>query len=167
MFRLKGRTSRANYFLVSLVFFILGIFLFTAQLLYRNPSLTIIVNLAVIIFSILFILPLSIRRIHDIGHSGWYYLLNFIPLVNFIFGLYILLCPGEKNANKYGSQPSGKIQIFKELFGGSDQAVPVDQSTPATQETPTGTTSQPFIQNPPTSQVPTPTTPTAETQNSN
>jgi len=37
---------------------------------------------------------ISIRRLKDLGKSGWFILLGFVPLVNLIFGLWLLLAPG-------------------------------------------------------------------------
>ena len=61
-------------------------------------------GLAVLIPSI----AVSIRRLHDIGKSGWWILLSVIPLVN-IIGVFVLIYfyvqdsqPGE---NEYGSNP--------------------------------------------------------------
>ena len=50
--------------------------------------------------------PLMIRRLHDLGHSGWWtvavYLAYFIPLVDLVVGLYIAFKSGNKDTNKYG-----------------------------------------------------------------
>lgn len=45
-----------------------------------------------------------IRRLHDIGKSGWYLLLWFIPLVNFLL-LYYICQSGEPRPNRYGPIP--------------------------------------------------------------
>ena len=57
--------------------------------------------MAIIIPSI----SIAVRRLHDIGKSGWMFLVSFIPLIGGIW-LIILLCkdsqPGE---NEYGPNP--------------------------------------------------------------
>lgn len=40
-------------------------------------------------------LALSVRRCHDISHSGWYVLFYFIPLVNLIFIFVLFLTPSS------------------------------------------------------------------------
>lgn len=45
---------------------------------------------------------LSVRRLHDIGYSGWYALLAYIPLINLFF-LYLTVKPSVPD-NKYGPQ---------------------------------------------------------------
>ena len=57
---------------------------------------------------ILFALPcllLIIRRLHDIGRSGWCWLLIFIPFVNFIMGIYLMCKKGETGPNRFGPDP--------------------------------------------------------------
>lgn len=47
------------------------------------------------------------RRLHDRGHSGWWWLLSMVPLVGFVLGLYLLAAPGDELANRYGPAPGG------------------------------------------------------------
>ncbi len=37
-----------------------------------------------------------IRRLHDRNHNGWLSLLIFVPVVNLVFTLYLLLAPGHR-----------------------------------------------------------------------
>jgi len=48
------------------------------------------------------IFSLSIRRLHDINKSGWFSLFLLIPVLRFLFILYLLLTSGEKETNKWG-----------------------------------------------------------------
>ena len=45
------------------------------------------------------------RRLHDLGFSGWWWLLMLIPLANLVFLLYLLFAPGKIGANAYGPPP--------------------------------------------------------------
>jgi len=36
-----------------------------------------------------------IRRPHDLGRSGWLILVMFVPIVNFLFFIYMLFAPGK------------------------------------------------------------------------
>lgn len=95
----RGRTSRkgfwiftvVGYLLIQLVAFVEGLLGFPIM---DVPFLT-------IVFSFVMYVPLlavGARRMHDIGKSGWYYL---IPLYN----LYLAAQPGEPAANKWGEVP--------------------------------------------------------------
>lgn len=50
-------------------------------------------------------IAVSVRRLHDIGWSGWWWLISFAPLVGTFFGLVLVLWPGQKNANRFGANP--------------------------------------------------------------
>ena len=47
------------------------------------------------------------RRMHDIGKSGWYYLIGLIPLVGGIILLIWLASDSQPGANAYGENPKG------------------------------------------------------------
>lgn len=63
------------------------------------------------IVSLLLLLPaigVAVRRLHDIGKSGWWLWLAIIPIVNFIFAIVLLIWTikdGTKETNQYGESP--------------------------------------------------------------
>lgn len=52
-------------------------------------------------------LGVGIRRLHDIGNSGWWLLISFIPLVGGIWLLVLLAREGQAGPNQYGPDPKG------------------------------------------------------------
>lgn len=50
-------------------------------------------------------LAVTIRRLHDIGKSGWWYFITLIPIIGGIILLIWMCQDGEQNANKYGMNP--------------------------------------------------------------
>ena len=50
-------------------------------------------------------LAVAIRRLHDIGKSGWYYLLFIIPIIGPIWLIILFVTEGEQGDNKYGPNP--------------------------------------------------------------
>ena len=50
-------------------------------------------------------LAVVVRRLHDVGKSGWMYLLIFIPLIGFIWLFVLAVTNGDKGENKYGKDP--------------------------------------------------------------
>ncbi len=56
-------------------------------------------------------LALSVRRMHDVGKSGWYILVSAIPLVGVIWYLVLLCTAGEEGTNEYGPDPKAE-QVF-------------------------------------------------------
>jgi len=46
------------------------------------------------------------RRLNDLDQTGWMSLLLIIPLVNFVFALYLVFAPGTDGPNRFGPAPS-------------------------------------------------------------
>jgi len=51
-------------------------------------------------------LGVAVRRLHDIGRSGWWILVGIIPLVGWIVLLVWYLTPGTPGSNEYGAAPA-------------------------------------------------------------
>lgn len=50
-------------------------------------------------------LAVTIRRLHDLGFSGWWLLAGLIPFVGLLGAIPLLFEEGEKRRNKYGPNP--------------------------------------------------------------
>lgn len=48
---------------------------------------------------------LMIRRIHDLGKSGWFAILAFVPVIGIVFSIYLFCAPGQEGWNEYGADP--------------------------------------------------------------
>lgn len=60
-------------------------------------------------------LSLSVRRLHDVGKSGWFLLIYLIPLIGAIW-IFVLFCTdGETGANKYGVNPKNPTDELNEI----------------------------------------------------
>ncbi len=46
----------------------------------------------------------GVRRLHDLGRSGWWLLLAFVPLVNLVLGAALLVAPGAAGENVHGAR---------------------------------------------------------------
>lgn len=97
----NGRIGRFHYCLYLFAIVILY-YLFDGTL-DKNSSVYIASQVVLLLFIVIFILPLHVRRLHDMKRSGWFVLLLAIPFVNIFFGLYLLLFPGNQAKNSYGS----------------------------------------------------------------
>ncbi|MEJ7807936.1 MAG: DUF805 domain-containing protein [Telluria sp.] len=47
----------------------------------------------------------AVRRLNDLNRTGWLSLLLLVPIVNLVFGLWLLFGPGDKGTNRYGLPP--------------------------------------------------------------
>lgn len=50
-------------------------------------------------------LAVSVRRLHDMGKSGWFLLISIIPIFGGLVVLYFLVLDSEPGSNKWGSNP--------------------------------------------------------------
>lgn len=50
-------------------------------------------------------LAVIVRRLHDTGKSGWYYLWIFVPLIGLILVFIALVKDSDPGENKYGPNP--------------------------------------------------------------
>ena len=62
-----------------------------------------IYSLAVLIPSI----AVSVRRLHDTNHSGWWLLINLLPLIGTIILVFFLVRDSQPGQNQYGPNPKG------------------------------------------------------------
>ena len=50
-------------------------------------------------------LAVLVRRLHDVGKSGWFYLIFLIPFIGVIWLLILYCTEGQKEDNKWGPDP--------------------------------------------------------------
>lgn len=50
-------------------------------------------------------LAVAVRRLHDVGKSGWMILIAFIPLIGAIWLLVLLVTDSDHGENQYGANP--------------------------------------------------------------
>ncbi|MBF9002214.1 DUF805 domain-containing protein [Vibrio sp. NFV-1] len=56
----------------------------------------------------LIILPcwaVTVRRLHDVGKSGWFIFIPIVPLIGWIIFLYLLIKNGDPSDNRFGPNP--------------------------------------------------------------
>lgn len=68
---------------------------------------TVIVNTALTVI-MPFMYPtslLDIRRLHDLDKSGWFVFIMFVPIINLLFIVYLLVAKGTTGLNRFGADP--------------------------------------------------------------
>jgi len=137
----KGRINRFRFFWypfgISLavlpIYFVLVMMLIGSELLLLTAIPAALVHLYTQVWSV----SLLVRRLHDLNRTGWMALLLFIPLVNFVFGIYVVFFKGTDGSNKYGEDPL-EYDNYSEYFEaskGKQSTTPDSDNTPPTTST--------------------------------
>ncbi len=120
-FDFRGRACRSEYWyaylgtiLFTLQYSLVGGFL--AALLFRGKGAdvmgAVLLFLPLILFALYSIIPglaVMVRRLHDIGMSGWFYLINFVPYVGPLFLLVCAVLPSSA-PNRWGTGPEDPVR---------------------------------------------------------
>ena len=104
----RGRASRSEFWWFQLFVSLVGL---VAQILdialsarsHQGPGGPIsgLWGLAMLIPSV----AISIRRLHDVGRSGWWWLLTALPLIGWLVLLFWYVWRGNAGSNAYGPDP--------------------------------------------------------------
>ena len=113
----KGRAGVAEYWSFTLVTYLLFIPLFFLVGLGTDATgepntLGLVAVSALVAISLGLLIPsitVAVRRLHDIGLSGWLYLLVFVPLLGGLFLFICSLIPSSDKPNKHGPSPKQDV----------------------------------------------------------
>jgi uncharacterized membrane protein YhaH (DUF805 family) len=108
--KFRGRATRKEFwnFLLLVILFdlmILGIGEeIKTNLIISQNSWTFITAMEILLglFTLLPLIAIGTRRLHDIGKSGWWSLILLIPFLGVLILLVLLLLPSEDRVNRYG-----------------------------------------------------------------
>ncbi|MBP1126420.1 MULTISPECIES: DUF805 domain-containing protein [Pseudomonas] len=125
VFTINGRIGRLRYLawtlVLTLAMLVAGGIISTASFAVATASPTAAIILGGVLGFALFValvvvsVQIGVQRLHDLGWSGWLYLLNLVPLVNSVFPLLMLVLPGNAGANQYGAPPPRNSTAVKVL----------------------------------------------------
>jgi uncharacterized membrane protein YhaH (DUF805 family) len=108
LFSLRGRASRQTYWLSYILLICLNAVV-VGQLIGGEEatfgSVAEVIAPFVIIATIYSNLAVTVKRLHDIGYSGFLSVAIFVPVVNFFFTVWVGIVPGTVGPNAYGDAP--------------------------------------------------------------
>ena len=118
----SGRASRSEYWYFVLFNIIVSAILTAIDIaigsgtaettMSADAGASMSVNMGILsgIYSLAVFLPtlaVSIRRLHDTDHSGWWIFINLIPLIGWIIYLVFLVKDSTEGDNRFGPSPKG------------------------------------------------------------
>ena len=102
-----SRSRRSEFW-----FWVLGVFFISILaniIIFILFKIQKVIGLIVLILFLLCIfiisLPLAIRRLHDMGKSGWFILLGLLPIIGQIVLIYFYCQDSQKETNQWGESP--------------------------------------------------------------
>lgn len=103
----NGRSTRSEYWYAALGIYVVDlILLLLGKVLVIFTILASLLSLATIVPSF----AICIRRLHDIGKSGWYLLMGLIPAVGGIILLVFMCTASQPQGNQWG-EPAGSSML--------------------------------------------------------
>ena len=108
-FGVSGRIRRKTYML-SAVFFV-AVYTYLVVQISQTPEDSVqfglwgLAFLAVLLVSAWSSVALAVKRLHDLGFTGFVAIVMFIPMASFLFFVVLCAFPGQKGANQYGESP--------------------------------------------------------------
>ncbi len=103
----SGRAQRAEYWYFFLFNIIISVVLIGIDTVLGTGA-DMGMGLLSGIYSLAVLLPglaVAVRRLHDIGRSGWWLLIGLIPLIGFIVLIIWFVKDSDPGENQYGSNP--------------------------------------------------------------
>ncbi len=106
----SGRARRMEFWYFVLFNIIVAVVLSLIDRLLGTFSATGNIGLLSGIYSLAVLIPtiaVTVRRLHDTDRSGWWILINLVPLIGSIVLLVFELLPGTPGSNRFGPDPKG------------------------------------------------------------
>lgn len=106
----EGRARRKEYWFFALFNFLILVGLSLLDMMFGVYSEEVGLGLLSTLYWLVIIVPsiaVGVRRLHDIGKSGWWLLIGVIPLIGAIVLLVFAVLDSQPGANEYGPNPKG------------------------------------------------------------
>jgi len=104
----NGRARRKEYWMFALFNVIFSIVLSLLDQLLGTVSNGIGLGIFSGLYSLAVLLPafaLLVRRLHDVGKSGWWMFIALIPLIGGIWLFVLIVTDSQPGTNQYGANP--------------------------------------------------------------
>ena len=105
----EGRARRSEYWYFMLFVCCVNVVIRILAMIVGDSNVlaTVLAGISTV-FSLGILVPqiaVAVRRLHDIGRSGWFYLIGLIPLIGWIFMIVWFCTDSQPGDNQYGPNP--------------------------------------------------------------
>jgi uncharacterized membrane protein YhaH (DUF805 family) len=114
----NGRARRAEFWWYALANIIMAIIAMTLDSVLGTNIEPLPYGYAYIIYSLAVFLPglaVGVRRLHDVGKSGWFYFIILVPLIGAIWLLVLFFTEGQHGENQYGPDPKNENDEINQI----------------------------------------------------
>ena len=122
----SGRSRRKEYWMFAFFNCIFSLPVGIASLLLKGNAIGIILQVLYLLYCLAALIPsmaVYVRRLHDTGRSGSWWLIGIVPIVGEIILLVYLVSDSEPRTNKYGPIPKMEVRIADEKAAAVADAV--------------------------------------------
>ena len=102
----SGRARRKEYWMFQLFYIIFAFAVIAIDFILETYGVLIV------LYSLGLTIPalaVSVRRLHDVGKSGWWFFISFVPLIGAIWLLVLFVTDGNIGSNQYGLNPKETV----------------------------------------------------------
>ena len=102
----SGRARRKEYWMFTLFNIIMMfVLMFVIMMVKGSPAMLALATIAYSLYIIIPSIAVVVRRLHDIGKSGWWYFIVLVPLVGGILLIVWLCTDSQADENNWGANP--------------------------------------------------------------
>ncbi len=110
----NGRARRKEYWMFALISAIVSYGIAGIAIATGIESLTFVSGA----YSLAVLLPglgVSVRRLHDVGKSGWFFLIILVPVIGALWLLVLMCTDSDPGANEYGPNPKNPSDELNDI----------------------------------------------------
>ena len=111
-FTMSGRASRSEYWFWILGGVVFQIIMVVGGIILKIMDIPILPGLMVLAPFLLVpaSITVTVRRLHDIGMSGWMWFVALVPVIGAIYLIYLFVQEGDMGENAYGAVPTNMLE---------------------------------------------------------
>ena len=108
----SGRARRKEYWMFALFNMIFAFLAMILDNLLGTTTGDVNIGFLYTIYALAVFIPalaVAVRRLHDVGKSGWWFFIIFVPLVGSIWYIVLVVTDSQPGENEYGLNPKETV----------------------------------------------------------